>query len=459
MERRGRVLIVDDERFNITVLSNLLSPYCETLVAKSGEQALRAVQSALPPDLILLDIMMPGMDGYEVCRRLKADEATRAIPVIFITAMHGVEDEVKGFEVGAVDYITKPISPPVVHARVLTHLENVLSRNRIHALNLDLTRSLEEQKRAYEELHRTRIELAETQAIAIIMKAFEKFVPKQFLERIAKEGLEHIKPGTVELSTITVMFSDIRSFSKLCESMSPSDIFMLLNGYLGRMQAAIDNHNGFIDKFIGDAIMALFDGDEKEQASNAARAAIGMQSRLLAYNLERLRSQRDPITIGIGLHTGPVMMGTLGNETRMDSTVIGDAANLAARLEGLTKYYDCRIVISDDVYNLLEPGQFLSRPLDRVIVKGKTQSVLIHELFDADPEPLCVRKKQLLIPYLHGLDCFYQRRWQESRDAFQNCLEIVPNDIVSQIFLNRCDHFSAVPPAEDWDGSFEMQHK
>ncbi len=459
MDRRGRVLIVDDERFNITVLVNLLSPHCDTLIAKNGEQALRAVHSDLPPDLILLDIMMPGMDGYEVCRQLKADETTRAIPVIFITAMQGVADEVKGFDLGAVDYIAKPFSPPVVQARVRTHLENVLSRKKIQTLNADLTQALIEQKRAYEELHRTRIELAETQAIAMITKVFEKFVPKQFLERIAKEGLEHIKPGTVELSTITVMFSDIRSFTKLSERMSPNDIFSLLNGYIGRMQTAIERHDGFIDKFIGDAIMALFDGAAPVQATNAVRAAVGMQSRLLTYNGERALLQREPIIIGIGLHSGPVMLGTLGNENRMDSTVIGDAANLAARLEGLTKFYDCRIVISDDVFRALEPGQFLSRPLDRVVVKGRMQSILVHEIFDADPEPKRVSKQALLPLYRSGLELFYGRRWLESRAAFQACLQQYAQDVVSQIYLDRCDFFLAHPPPDDWDGTFEMQHK
>ncbi|MEO5363132.1 MAG: response regulator [Magnetococcus sp. DMHC-8] len=459
MERRGRVLIVDDERFNITLLVNLLSSYCDTLIAKSGEQALRAVRSDLPPDLILLDIMMPDMDGYEVCRRLKADEATRAIPVIFITAMQGVEEEVKGFDLGAVDYITKPFSPPVVHARVRTHLAGVMARNQIRNLNDDLTRALAEQRQAYEDLQQARIELAETQAVALIMKVFEKFVPKQFLERIAKEGLEQIRPGTVELSTMTVMFSDIRSFTKLSEQMTPSDVFSFLNGYIGRMQIHIERHKGFIDKFIGDAIMALFDGTEHEQVNNAVQAAVGMQRRLLQYNEERALWGREPISIGIGLHTGPVMLGTLGNENRMDSTVIGDAANVAARLEGLAKFYDCRIVISDDIYGQLRPGHFLCRPLDRVVVKGRTQAILVHEVFDADPAAIMAGKQQLLPTYRTGLALYYERRWQESRAAFQACLEVDANDTMSQMYLDRCDFLLGHPPADDWDGTFEMQHK
>lgn len=459
MEHLGRVLIVDDERFNITVLVNLLRPYYETLIAKSGEQALRSARSTTPPDLILLDIKMPDMDGYEVCCQLKADQATCHIPVIFITAMSEVGDEVKGFDVGAVDYIAKPISPPVVYARVRTHLDMVMARNKIHTLNSDLSEALVKQKEAYEALHQTRLELAETQAMSVMTKAFEKFVPKQFLERLATDGVEHIKPGMVEMSTITVMFSDIRAFTKLSEQMSPHDVFLLLNNYIGRMQTAIEAHNGFIDKFIGDAIMVLFDGSDQEQANNAVLAAISMQQHLLAYNEEREALALPPLRTGIGLHIGPVMMGMLGNENRMDSTVIGDAANLAARLEGLTKFYNCRIIISDELFGLLKPGQFLCRPLDWVVVKGRSQAVLVYEIFNADPPPQRARKEALLDLYQRGLDLFYARHWEESRQAFQHCLQLEADDTVSQIFVDRCILLRDNPPPADWNGVFEMQSK
>ena len=459
MERRGRVLIVDDERFNITVLVDLLRSDCDTMIAKNGEQALRCACSCTPPDLILLDIMMPDMDGYEVCRQLKANEATRNIPIIFVTAMQSVTDETKGFNLGAVDYITKPINPPIVYARVRTHLQVVMAKNKIHSLNNDLEQSLAEQKKAYEALKKTRLELAETQAMAVMTKVFEKFVPKQFLNRIAKEGLENIKPGNVELNTITVLFSDIRSFAKLSEPMSPEDVFSFLNSYLNNMQTPIEQHGGFIDKFIGDAIMALFDGPFHEQATRALRAAIGMQQHLLTYNEERATWGRDAIHTGIGLHIGPVMLGTLGNENRMDSTVIGDVVNLASRLESLTKFYDCSVIISDDMCHLLKMDNFLCRTLDKVAVKGRKQSIVIHEIFDADPEPKKSRKKELLEPFHQGIKLFHGRAWQESQEMFQLCLEIDSNDTTSQMYRERCTAFRKQSPPDDWDGTFEMQHK
>ncbi|MEO5353394.1 MAG: GAF domain-containing protein [Magnetococcus sp. XQGC-1] len=292
-----------------------------------------------------------------------------------------------------------------------------------------------------------------------LISTFEKFVPKQFLQRIAGEGLANIKPGTVELSTITVMFSDIRSFTTLSEQMAPSHLFALLNSYLSRMQIPIEEQHGFIDKFIGDAIMALFDGTDAEQATRAVRAAIGMQQHLLVFNAERTALGQAPIRTGIGLHIGQVMLGTLGNEHRMDSTVIGDAVNLSARLEGLTKFYGCRIVISEDLFNLLASGAFSCRPLDRVVVKGRTQPILVYDLFDADPEPEKSRKQETLATYQRGFDLFYERRWPESQQAFRTCLAQNAEDLAAQMYLERCATLLANPPGAEWDGTFAMHHK
>ena len=459
MVRRGRVLIVDDERFNIGVLVELLRSDCDTMVAKSGEQALQSVYSPIPPDLILLDIMMPDMDGYAVCRHLKGDVTTQHIPIIFITAMQAEEDETKGFDLGAVDYITKPFSPPVVQARVRTHLNMVMAQNKILSLNHDLEHALVEQKQSYEELKKTRIELAETQAMAVMTRIFEKFVPKQFLSRIAKDGLENIKLGTVELSVITVLFSDIRSFTKLAEAMSPEDVFSFLNHYLSIMQAPIEQQGGFIDKFIGDAIMALFDGPRADQATCAIRAAIGMQRQLSAYNAKQTMRGIESIQTGTGIHVGPVMLGTIGNENRMDSTVIGDAVNLAARLESLTKFYRCRIIISEDVFKLLKKNEFQCRTLDWVVVKGRQHPIIVHEILDADPEPERAQKQALLATFHQGIIYYHDQQWQEALSVFQACLLIYTDDYMSQMYVERCTAFLKEPPTDDWDGTFRMQYK
>lgn len=453
MAHRARILIVDDERFNIDILVELLRSDYAIMVAKNGKRALETARSHTPPDLILLDILMPEIDGYEVCRRLKADEKTRHIPVIFVTAMQSINDETTGLNLGAVDYITKPLSPPIVRARVKTHLDVLMAQNEVRSLNQELQHALDDQKRAYEILEQTQIQLAETQAMAVMTRVFEKFVPKQFLTCIAKDGLEHIKLGTVELNTVTLLFSDIRSFTHMAESMTPGDVFSFLNSYLHRMQTPIEHHNGFIDKFIGDAIMALFDGEQAHQTRNAARAARDMQRHLHAYNQERNTWGQHPIHAGIGLHTGPVMMGTIGSENRMDSTVIGDVVNLAARLETLTKSYRCRIIISDDLFRCLDPDDFCCRTLDRVVVKGRTHPVLVHELLDPELEPEKT-SPTFRARFQQGIDLFYARQWESSRACFQACLEQHADDYVSTMYLERCTLFMASPPGADWDGTF-----
>ena len=181
-------------------------------------------------------------------------------------------------------------------------------------------------------------------------EVFQKFVPKQFLDRIAKEGVEKIELGKAESDTISILFSDIRSFTKLSESLNPQELLNLLNAYFKRMGVPIKEHDGFIDKFIGDAIMALFDSpdlSDREEALNAIEASIEMHRHLNDYNRHRESCGYVPIEIGIGIHTGKVIIGTVGTVDRMESTVLGDVVNVASRLEGLTKHYRSKIIVSE----------------------------------------------------------------------------------------------------------------
>ena len=209
------------------------------------------------------------------------------------------------------------------------------------------------------------------------LTSFERFVPRKFLRVVAPEGIEKIQVGTRATRTITILFSDIRGYTSISEQSTAVQMFELLNDYLGEMGAAIDAEGGFIDKYIGDAIMALFDEDD---ADGAVRAAIGMRERLAAWNARRKAAGLTEIDIGIGLHRGEVVMGTVGYMARIDSTVIGDAVNLASRIEGLTKNYHVAILISDAVLEAIaRPEQFVVRTIDRAAkVKGKDEAVVLH---------------------------------------------------------------------------------
>ncbi|MEO5350083.1 MAG: response regulator [Magnetococcus sp. YQC-3] len=463
----ARILTVDDSRTVRHHVRQTLEQDDEYLFtiheAENGAEAVRFLCAREPeqwPDVIVLDRNMPTLSGDECIRVLKADEQWRLIPVIFLTAQDDVQEVVRGLsDLRADAYLPKPFHTDELLARVKVLVRLKRAEESARRLNKNLANALEEQKRAYAELKTTRIQLAETQAMAVMTKVFEKFVPKQFLQRIAREGVETIRAGRVESETITILFSDIRSFTQISESMTPDDLFAFLNDYLSRMERPIEQHNGFIDKFIGDAVMALFDGNFRVQAQGAARAAIGMQQAVQQLNSERAAHNLPGIGTGIGVHIGPVMLGTLGNDNRMDSTVIGDAVNLASRLEGLTKYYGCPIIVSEDVVRFLDQKEFGSRELDLVAVKGRAQAVAIHEIFANDADPLQERKKKLARGFKKGLDLYRSREWEKAAAAFQHCLTIAEGDRASLLYLERCALFKEQPPAEDWTGLFIMDHK
>lgn len=211
------------------------------------------------------------------------------------------------------------------------------------------------------------------------LDSFERFVPNKFILAIAPQGIENIEVGVAKILTMTILFCDIRGYTSMSEAMQPIEIFTFLNDYLACMGQAIDQSGGFIDKYIGDAIMALFDDVTTD---GAVSAAILMQEALDKFNHERSQKDLPKIDIGIGIHRGRVVMGTVGFTSRIESTVIGDAVNVASRIEGLTKQYECKILISESVVNSLSSKDlFPLRLVDPAVkVKGKDEAIAIYEL-------------------------------------------------------------------------------
>jgi class 3 adenylate cyclase/HAMP domain-containing protein len=211
------------------------------------------------------------------------------------------------------------------------------------------------------------------------LESFERFVPGKFLAVIASDGIENIQVGVATPRLITILFADIRGYTSMSEQMTPLETFALLNDYLACMGQVINDAGGFIDKYIGDAIMALF---EDETTGCALHAALAMQQTLKAFNEERLRKNQPTIQIGIGIHRGEVVMGTIGFTSRIESTVIGDTVNVAARVESLTRKYDCPILVTESVVAALRYRETFELRLvdDSVKVKGKHEPVAIYEL-------------------------------------------------------------------------------
>jgi adenylate cyclase len=210
-------------------------------------------------------------------------------------------------------------------------------------------------------------------------ESFERFVPEKFLRVIAPRGIENIAVGEYAKRSMTILFSDIRGYTSLSESQTPEETFKFLNEYIAHVGAAIDHEGGFIDKYIGDAVMALFD---ETHTDSALRAAIGMQQALHQFNQIREQQALQPVETGIGLHRGEVVMGTVGFTSRMDSTVIGDAVNVSSRVEGLTKTYHCQILVTDAVIAALaHPENFQLTLVDEFAkVKGKETAVALYRL-------------------------------------------------------------------------------
>ena len=265
-------------------------------------------------------------------------------------------------------------------------------------------------------------------------RAFSRFVPRQFLQLLDKKSLVDIQLGDQVQQEMSVLFSDIRDFTTLSESMTPQENFNFINAYLSRMEPAIIENQGFIDKYIGDAIMALFSGI----ADDAVKAGIAMLQRLAEYNRHRVKSGNIPLKIGIGINTGSLMLGTVGGQHRMDSTVISDTVNLASRLEGLTKYYGASLLISQQTLaRLHNPMQYSLRFIEQVQVKGKSKAVAVFEVFDGDEPDIKEGKLATKPLFEEGLFLYRQQAFKEAAQRFEEVLRINPKDTVAQIYRSR----------------------
>jgi len=466
----AKILLVDDSKIIRNQVRRSLEQTNENYEigeASDGLEALTLLSECIRkdlPDVIVLDRNMPNMSGDECIRILKQDEHWKSIPVLFLTAQADMSQLVLGLaELGADDYISKPFDPDELAARLKVLIRIKLAEDESRQLNMDLEQSLIEQQRAYEELKQTKLRLAETEAAAKLTGIFEKFVPKEFIRRIAPEGLENLKFGQAESDVISMLFCDIRSFTDLSEKLTPQQLVDFFNGYLKQMNDPISQNHGFVDKFIGDAIMVLFSlpGEPNSiEAINAVNAAIGMQQQVDIFNEEHKESWEEPLRVGIGVHSGPVIIGTVGSEERMDSTVMGDTVNLASRLEGLTKFYGSKILISNSTFEYLESeNSFEIRELDFVMVKGKKKPVTIYEVCNCDPDPTREQKMNSKNNFAEGLKNYRASKWKQAITKFKACIKECPLDKTAKIFIDRCIFFQKNPPPKGWAGEQIFDHK
>jgi adenylate cyclase len=298
--------------------------------------------------------------------------------------------------------------------------------------------------------------LAEERERERIRKTFESYVAPTIVQEMLKHP-EQLRLGG-ERREITVLFTDIRGFTTMSEHLDPEALVSLLHDFLNPMSNIIINHSGTIDKYMGDAIMALF-GAPLIQADHpflACRAALEMVATLEALNRTWAEQGRPPLKVGIGVNTGPVAVGNMGSDRLFDYTAIGDNVNLASRLEGLNKYYGTNILISDATAKALKNG-FILRDVDQVRVKGKAQAARIYELLgEGDPDPELARYLEL---YHRALALYREKRFADCLAAFAQTLEVRPGDAACQRYITLAQKHHETPPPDDWEAVTIMDGK
>ena len=351
---KGRILIVDDNESNRTLLEHRLGAQGhDTLSAASGREALALMEDDIP-DLVLLDLMMPDMNGFEVLTTMHGRDELRNVPVIVITGLQDQEGVVRCIEAGAQDYLVKPLNPVVLRARIRACLERKAWRDREQTYQRELERSY-----------------------AFIRKVFGRYLSDEVVGRILDEK-DGLKLGG-GLQRVTIMMTDLRGFTGLSQKLVPVDVVKLLNIYLEEMNAVIARYDGTIDEIIGDAILALFGAPlmREDDAARAVACAVEMQLAMERVNDQARAEGLPALEMGIGLNTGEVVVGNIGSELRSKYAVVGHHVNLTGRIESFT--VGGQILASeytvDAVGDVLERGRRF-----KVDAKGVEHPVTLHEV-------------------------------------------------------------------------------
>jgi adenylate cyclase len=285
---------------------------------------------------------------------------------------------------------------------------------------------------------------------------FQKYVSPAVVNEILSHP-EKIKLGGRK-ENMTVMFSDLRGFTTLSEKLDPEVLSAFLNRYLTPMTRLVFKNDGTLDKYIGDAIMAFFGApiSYKDHAKKCCTTGLEMLVKLKELNKEFEKEQLPPLDIGIGINTGDMSVGNMGSDIVRSYTVMGDAVNLASRLESINKAYGTKIIISEFTLQQIQPD-FIVRELDWVRVKGKQHPVKIYELLsDKELEP---HLSDALKAFSQGFEQYHARNFDTALESFTRSLNKIPHDVPSQLYIERCQEYIQNPPPENWDGVYEFKTK
>ncbi|MEG4282471.1 adenylate/guanylate cyclase domain-containing protein [Microcoleus sp. A006_D1] len=297
---------------------------------------------------------------------------------------------------------------------------------------------------------------AREQELEKLLQAYGRFVPDEYLQFLGKQSIVDFQLGDHVSKEMAIMFSDLRSFTTMAEQMTPQENFNFINTYLQQISPEIRKHNGFIVKYMGDGLMAVF----PEGVDDAIQAGIVKLEQLQKYNQSRKMNGEIPLNIGIGIHVGDTMVGIIGDANRMQADALSDHVNLTARLESLTKYYGVSLLISGDVVQRLsQPEKYHIRFLDRAIVKGRQEAITVFEVLDVELEPGRSLKIQTLPIFEEGLEQYCQGNFANAQVCFEQIVALNPADKPSKIYLKRIKSLLQNSMPANWNGVWKFTQK
>ena len=294
------------------------------------------------------------------------------------------------------------------------------------------------------------------EAMRRIYEAAGKFVPFEFISSLGRDVITDVRLGDQVEKSVTVLFTDIRDYTSLSEQMTPEENFSFICSFNEKMGPVIRTHNGFINQYQGDAIMAIFPNN----ATDALTAAIEMQKTVEKFNKTRINQSRATIKMGIGLHTGPLIMGITGDNERMAPTTISDAVNTASRIESLTKYYKASIILTEaTLQQIPHPEDFHLRCLGKVQVKGKQAPIVIHECFSGNSEEEIAKKEKSLPAFNKGMSRYLDKSFSDAIESFNKVISSHPEDRTTEFFIEKATRYIKNGVPENWAGVEEMLNK
>lgn len=289
-----------------------------------------------------------------------------------------------------------------------------------------------------------------------LLKAQQRFVPIQFLKNLGHNDIAKVQLGESVAMEMSVLFSDIREFTALAELLSPHDVIELLNEYFSALGEPISNLGGFIDSYAGDEIMALF----PVPAQQAVEAGISMCDTLRNFNAQLISKGQQALKMGLGLNTGPMVLGTMGGQDRMQCSVLGDTVNLASRIEQLTRVYEAKFLIGENTFSsLLNPAAFSIRLVDYVAVKGKASAIRLYEVLDAEDDLRRRLKEETREQIASGMNAYFNRNFSTALSIFNDLIKYDASDPVPSVFAARCKRYINQELPEDWQGFEKLVRK